>query len=55
MDNRKQYEELARRPVPDETMLNSHVAASDIGICNRDLTEDFKRLLNAAGRQKEQE
>jgi hypothetical protein len=54
MDNRKQYEELTRRPVPDETMPNSYVAASDKGDGNRDLTEDFKRLLDAAGRQKQQ-
>ncbi len=54
MNNRKQYEELARRPVPDETMLNLHVATSDNGE-NRDLTEDFKRLfLDAAARQQQQ-
>lgn len=57
MDGRKLYEELTRRPVPDETMPSPSSGeeghrASDVPPTDR---ERFTALLNEAARKREQE
>jgi hypothetical protein len=58
MDDRKEYEELLRYPIPDETMpvrdrhtedsLHHHASAG-----NPTHLEDFTRLVGAAARKRE--
>jgi hypothetical protein len=52
MDMRKQYEELSKRPVPDETMPSG--ASDSAGLPANDANpadrEDLRSLLNAAAR-----
>jgi hypothetical protein len=57
MDTRKKYEELVKRPVPDETMRDSHVSEDDrpTNNANPNHREDFKSLATLAARKRERE
>jgi hypothetical protein len=53
MDTRKEYEELSKRPVPDETMPSRDSAGVPSSDENPKHREDFTSLSDAAVRKRE--